>query len=237
MELNLRPITEAERLYCYSQSQQIMAQTGCIGHLRADMDTDGNGFSSSWDDHIGYLKTQEFKDEFEVVIDSLRFDSGVLANRTAVQKFCAAHPEAQITPDRPDYGFRTDTVQYAYLFRLNPNKGEYNLYCYCYRRDWLGKHIQDAARGIRFIDSHYKELFRIPDGGQIRIIYPDGETLTKGCRYIDNYHVEVGSSSCNLFHICEFAERMEASCAVVEPAGAVIEHNQESREKDRSDAR
>ena len=77
----------------------------------------------------------------------------------------------------------------------------------------------------------------IPDGGQIRIIYPDGETLTKGCRYIDNYHVEVGSSSCNLFHICEFAERMEASCAVVEPAGAVIEHNQESREKDRSDAR
>lgn len=114
MELNLRPMTEAERLYCYGQSQQIMAQTGCVGHLRADMDTDGRGFFSSWDDHIGYLKTQEFKDEFEVVIDSLRFDSGVLANRTAVQKFCAAHPEAQITPDRPDYGFRTDTVQYAY---------------------------------------------------------------------------------------------------------------------------
>ena len=195
MELNLRPMTEAERLYCYGQSQQIMAQTGCVGHLRADMDTDGRGF------------------------------------------FSAAHPEAQITPDRPDYGFRTDTVQYAYLFRLNPNKGEYNLYCYCYRRDWLDKHIQDSARGIRFIDSHYKELFRIPDGGQIRIIYPDGETLTKGCRYIDNYHVEVGTGSCNLFHICEFAERMEASCAVVEPAGAVIEHNQESREKDRSDAR
>ena len=90
MELNLRPMTEAERLYCYGQSQQIMAQTGCVGHLRADMDTDGRGFFSSWDDHIGYLKTQEFKDEFEVVIDSLRFDSGVLANRTAVQKFCAA---------------------------------------------------------------------------------------------------------------------------------------------------
>ena len=54
---------------------------------------------------------------------------------------------------------------------------------------------------------------------------------------MDNYHVEVGTSSCNLFHICEFAERMEASCAMVEPAGAVIEHNQESGEKDRSDAR
>lgn len=52
MELNLRPMTEAERLYCYSQSQQIMAQTGCIGHLWANMDTDGRGFFSSWDDHM-----------------------------------------------------------------------------------------------------------------------------------------------------------------------------------------
>lgn len=47
MELNLRPMTEAERLYCYGQSQQIMAQTGCVGHLRADMDTDGRGFSAA----------------------------------------------------------------------------------------------------------------------------------------------------------------------------------------------
>ena len=28
MELNLRPMTEAERLYCYGQSQQIMARPG-----------------------------------------------------------------------------------------------------------------------------------------------------------------------------------------------------------------
>ena len=237
MELDLRPMTEAERLYCCSQSQQIMAQTGCIGHLRADMDTDGNGFFSSWDDHMSRLKTQEFKDEFDEVIRTLRLESGVLANRTAVQKFCAAHPEAQIVSDRPDYGFRAGTAQYAYLIRLNPNKGDYNLYCYCYRRDWLDKHIQDAARGIRFIDSHYKEQFRIPDGGQIRIIYPDGETLTKRCRYIDNYHVEVGSGSCNLFHICEFAERMEANGAVVEPVEAMPDPHKESKQKDRSDAR
>ena len=206
MELDLCPMTEAERLYCYSQSQQIMAQTGCIGHLRADMDADGNGFFSSWDDHMSHLKTQEFKDEFDEVIRTLRLESGVLANRTAVQKFCAAHPEAQIVSDRPDYGFRAGTAQYAYLIRLNPNKGDYNLYCYCYRRDWLEKHIQDAARGIRFIDSHYKELFRIPDGERIIVTDRDGKTESYPCRYIDSYHTEVG---CNLFHICEFAERME----------------------------
>ena len=44
MEIKVRPMTEAEQLYSYTQSQQIQGQTGCIGYLRADMDTDGNGF-------------------------------------------------------------------------------------------------------------------------------------------------------------------------------------------------
>ncbi len=61
--------------------------------------------------------------------------------------------------------------KYAYLLRLNPDRGEYNLYCYCYRRDWLDQHLKDAEKGIRFIDSHYKELFRIPDGGKVKIHY------------------------------------------------------------------
>ncbi len=30
--------------------------------------------------------------------------------------------------------------------------------------------MEQAEKGIRFIDPHYKELFRIPDGGQIRIL-------------------------------------------------------------------
>ena len=62
------------------------------------------------------------------------------------------------------YGVRVDTDKYAYLIRLNPNKGEYNMYCYCYRRDWLDDHIRQARRGIRFITPHYEEKFRIADG-------------------------------------------------------------------------
>ena len=85
--------------------------------------------------------------------------------------------------------------------RLNPDRGEYNLYCYCYRRDWLDQHMKDAEKGIRFIDSHYKELFRIPDGGKVKIHYSWNEDQIRTCRYIDDYHVEIGS---NLYHICEF---------------------------------
>ena len=41
MNVEVRPATKAEQMYCYTQSDQIMGQTGCIGHLRADM---GEGF-------------------------------------------------------------------------------------------------------------------------------------------------------------------------------------------------
>lgn len=199
-----------ERNYTYSQSQQISMQTGCIGHLRADMDTDGEGFFSSWFDFRDDLKTQEFKDEFDAVVNELREKSNILCNRTALSKYCYSHSEASFGKDslghEREYGIRVNTDKYAYLMRLNPNKGEYNLYCYCYRRDWLDGHIEKVAEGIRFIDSNYKDLFRVNDGDKIVITFQDGEEKMETCRYIDQYHCEVGS---HLYHICEFAERME----------------------------
>ncbi len=59
---------------------------------------------------------------------------------------------------------------------------------------------------IRFIDSQYNELFRIPDGGEITIHYPDGHSENRLCKYIDDYHF-YANAVC--FHICQFAELME----------------------------
>ena len=217
MKLEIRPMTRAEQKYSYTQSQQIAGQTGCIGHLRADMDTDGNGFFSSWDNHRGDLKTQEFKDEFDEVINALRFDEqygGILKNRSSLAAYCRQCPESAMDTDGHAYGFRADTEQYSYMLRLNPNKGEYNLYCYCYRRDWLDAHMERAERGIRFITPDYKEKFRIPDGDVVRVTTTWGEQLDRVCRYIDQTHLEVGR---DLYHICEFAERMEQNGATVIP--------------------
>lgn len=75
-----------------------------------------------------------------------------------------------------------------------------------------------SDKTIRFIDSDYRELFQIPDGASITITYPPGDgrgTLTRPCQYIDEAHVRVGN---NDYHICEFAERMEALGARYEPA-------------------
>lgn len=66
----------------------------------------------------------------------------------------------------------------------------------------------EEKKRIRFIDSHYHTLFSIADGDSIEIVYPDGKREERVCTYIDEYHTQVGA---RVFHICEFAEIMEAN--------------------------
>ena len=211
MELTFQTATPAERLYTARQSMQIEGQSGCIGHLRADMGGDGKGFFRTWKDHREYLSTEEFQAEFENVLNALVGDGqygGFLKSRDAMRDFCQGHPESGFN-DGFAFGFRADTAQYAYLIRLQPYKGEENLFIYCYRRDWLDSHMKQAEKGIRFITPHYEEKFRIADGDSVRIRCQDGRVLDRVCRYIDDCHVEVGTGWDNLYHICQFAEMME----------------------------
>ncbi len=222
MQISLRAMTKPEQMYCYSQSQQISMQTGFIGYLRADMDSNGQGFFSSFNTFRADLKTEDFKTEFDDVINALRSDErygGILKNRTTLSSYCWKHPEAGIGTDSRHYGIRADTDHYSYMRRLTPYKGEYNLYCYCYIRQWLDRHLKQAEKGIRFIDPSYKELFRIPDGDRVLITTRDGERNERVCRYIDETHMELGSGGgTNLYHICEFAKNFQkAGCQSIVP--------------------
>ena len=96
IEYEKRAMIEAEDKYTFRQSTQISMQTGLIGHLRADMDTDGNGFFSSWFDFREELKTDEFKAEFDEVINSLREEGDILHNRRALAKYCYCTPQSRI---------------------------------------------------------------------------------------------------------------------------------------------
>ncbi len=217
MNFTIRPMTRAERNYSYSQNQQLIGQTGCIGHLRGDMGSNGQAFYTSWDDHRPDLKTDEFKAEFNDFVNALRFDKsygGVLSNRDKLSKYCYSHPDSRMYEDGREYGFRADTDKHTYMLRLNPNRGEYNLYIYCYFREWLDRHMANAAQGIRFITPEYKDLFRLTDGDSVRITDSDGHTMDRVCRYIDDTHFECDF---NIYHISEFAERMKQSGSTVIP--------------------
>ena len=211
MELTMRTATPAERLYTTGQSMQIEGQTGCIGHLRADMGKEGQGVFKTWKDHRQNLATEEFQQEFERVLNAFASDEqygAFLKSGADLGGFCLEHPESSFN-DGFAFGFRADTAQYSYLIRLQPYKADEHVFIYCYRRDWLDQHIKHAEKGIRFITPHYKEKFRIEDGDMVRIRCWDGRELDRVCRYIDDCHVEVGNGWDNLYHICQFAELME----------------------------
>lgn len=212
-----RIMTKDEQKYAFAQSHEVSMKTGLVGHLRADMGSDGNSFFSTWVDWREDLKTREFKDEFNGIINSLREKGEFLHNRAELARFCYATPQAEMDSRyiSGSYGVRVDTADYAYFLRLSPVKGDYNLYCYCYVRKWLDDFMSRAAKGIRFIDSNYRDLFRLPDGDRIVVHSPADGDKEYTCRYIDDSHVEVGD---NIFHICQFAEFMERNGATYEPA-------------------
>ena len=80
------------------------------------------------------------------------------------------------------------------------------------RRNLAPRSLPD--NDVRFIDPMYNELFRVPDGGVVQMTYPDGHQRSEVVEYLDDYHMKIGST---VQHICEFAERMVRSHAIVEP--------------------
>lgn len=218
-EFDRRPMTCVEDKYAFRQSPQISAQTCLIGYLRADMGSDGMGFFSTWEDVSRRLKTDEFRTELDEVINSLREEGDILHDRRTLEKYCYSTPESKMTGEDRCYGVRVDSDKYSYLLRLNPNQGEYNLYCYCYEKVWLDRHIAEARKGIRFITPEYEPLFTLEDGDKIRITHSDGENRDYTCRYIDQTHLEVGNI---MYHICQFAEIMENDHCTVTPLRASL---------------
>jgi hypothetical protein len=208
MELQIRPMRYDERKYTYAQSTQLKGQTGSIGRLRGDFGSGGTEFWTTWEDHNPDLKTDEFKAELDDVINALRSEEyGLLKDRRGMMSFARTEPDSAMKGNyTTEYGFRVDTDKHAFLIRCNPQQGDYNIYCFCYVSKWLDRHIERAANDIRFVDSGYKELFRLPDGEQITVVQADGARKDYLCRYIDEAHLEVGG---DLYHIGEFAERME----------------------------
>ena len=77
------------------------------------------------------------------------------------------------------------------------------------RRIW---EPETLPKDIRLINSHYDDLYRIPDGGVVQVDYPDGRSFTARLEHLDDYHFDMGGLG-NVFHICQFAEVMERNCA------------------------
>ena len=160
INMTLRPATVAERKYAFAVSPEEAASSGSIGYLRGDFGSGGDNFYHTWFDSDASRKTQDFKDEFDAVINALRSDpayGGILKNRTASQRYGSEHPESAMQGDyTTQYIFRIDTDAHAYILRLNPIKGDYNFSCHAFDRAPLEQQLQGQEQKAT------KELREIP---------------------------------------------------------------------------
>lgn len=217
MEMTIRDMTPAEREYAYPLSRQLTGQTGCIGRLRAYVAETGSSFDSDWDDYYEEIKAEDFKREINEVVKNLRFGKQyrhLLQNCASMSAWCQTHPGANFGDGSRYFGFRVNTPKYTYMLRLDPRRGEYNLYCYCYIREWLDTHMKRAEKGIRFITPHYSDRFTVRDGEHICVIHNDGTRQERTCRYIDDSHMELDGT---VYRVWEFAEMMENEGSTVIP--------------------
>lgn len=75
--------------------------------------------------------------------------------------------------------------------------------------------MPDLRREIIFRDEHYRESFRIKDGDSIKITAGyDGEVMVRKCRFLDDAHMNVGSTC---YHMDEFVGKMARVGNTYEP--------------------
>ena len=150
--MEFRAATKAESEYAYTQEKDIMESAGDIGHVRQDFGSSGQEFWTTWWDGCRPdLHTEEFNNDLTSVINRFRDSEtadNFLKSRTLMAKYCYSHPEANISGDFRNWVVRADTDKYTYMMRLNPNRGEYNLYCYCYRKDLLNEVLNGPDREL-----------------------------------------------------------------------------------------
>ena len=267
----LHPTTSAEDLYAFPQSPNITYSSGFIGCLKGEFED--NNLFTLWSDAARHLKTDEFVSEMNSVLDTLK--EKTLLNRKNMRSYCRSHSSAMMSGKEEQYGFRVDTDQYSYLFRLRVgahdreiktnlgtmpiedyrelvasqrgfdsyadmrrqgyrlpserNEDLSDVYCYCYRKDMLDAHMRQAERGISFLDEHYEERFRLPDGGRMRVTYANDDRQDFVCRYVDDYHFEMGTGSDTCCHINLFAEKMAQCGCLVEPLDKMPEQKKEEQ--------
>lgn len=129
---SLQEVGIDEEFLFFTNSSQDQA---CIGHLRGDFGR-GTEFWTTWWDRHEELKGQEFKDELDDLVNTLRKD-GPLKDLQTMQRFCGGHPVAQMSQRSGTeyYAFRIDTARHRYYLRFFPVQENYNFYIYCYQTD------------------------------------------------------------------------------------------------------
>lgn len=161
-------------------------KTGCIGYLTANLNASAPVFESSWHDRTPRLNTPEFTDDFNDMMDTLR--QGILKSSAELRAYCAAHPDS-LLHDNPSadtrHGFRINTGRYSYWMICSFLSTDCRLWVNAFSFLSLDRYMREARNGIPILDLQGHERFRMPDGGKLKAVSPNGRSSFWTIRYLD----------------------------------------------------
>ncbi len=136
MPCNLLP-SQDENLLFFRLDGEAAERFGQIGYLRADFAGSGHEFHFTWFDQQAHLKIRAFRQEFEAVMESLRYDGEKppFASRTNLATYCNMTPGKELTMRGHGYFVRTE--DFSFYFRCFPRPQDYDIYCFAYDNRWL----------------------------------------------------------------------------------------------------
>ena len=69
---------------------------------------------------------------------------------------------------------------------------------------------------VRLINSHYDDLYRVPNHGVVQVDRSDDSSYTARVEHLDDYHFDLGEYG-NVYHIAQFGEMMERNGSTAYP--------------------
>lgn len=136
----------------FSQSEEQDRKNACIGHLRGDFGSGKQFFTTWWPHQNDALNTPEFKQDIDRTVNWLREQpDSPLRDFNTMKKCCARYmPSCEIKGTAmSSCGFMVKTKQYVYMLRCTPVRGDYQLYCYCYKRKEFEKARAQQEKNLR----------------------------------------------------------------------------------------
>lgn len=187
-----------EQIYCYSTSDEAQ-ENACIGHLRGDFGTDGEGFFTSWTPHTGKIMAEEahkvFCTELDHVVSALR-ENGLLKDRATMAKHIARWQEARIPlSDCVQLALCIETQRRLFYLRCNPMRGEYNFYLYAYRKAALMEVQRKAKNMPEFCNTRLRSTgepiaikYGVPGYIPLKSLTGSKEEIDKRIAELNQYH-------------------------------------------------
>lgn len=153
----LTAVSPEEAVFLFSGDKEHDEKSGCIGHLRADFGS-GQQFFSTFFNHVAELRSPAFAAELDALINGLR-ESGPLKSFNAMTEYCYRNKDAFLPEgfSRGAYGFKSETDSHSFYLRLAPQKGDYNLYCYIYKRELLEQAKSEIEQPKKSLLGHLNE--------------------------------------------------------------------------------